>query len=89
MSGPPAHDPAKRSKPMPVWQPRFYDFNVYTEHKRIEKLRYMHHNPVKRGLVAEPEQWSWSSSRYYLYREAGLVGVNDTDILQMSVRQPA
>jgi len=39
---------------MPVWQPRFYDFNVWTERKRIEKLRYMHRNPVKRELVASP-----------------------------------
>jgi putative transposase len=83
------HDPTKRAKPMPIWQPRFYDFNVYSEHKRIEKLRYMHNNPVKRGLVEEPEQWSWSSSRYYLYREAGPVAVNDTDILLMSLRPPA
>src|ERR1700691_2143889 len=39
------------------FQARFYDFNVWTEHKRVEKLRYMHRNPVKRGLVAAPEQW--------------------------------
>ncbi len=25
-----------------VWQKRFYDFNVFTARKRIEKLRYMH-----------------------------------------------
>ena len=31
-----------------VWQRRFYDFVVWTEHKRVEKLRYMHRNPVKR-----------------------------------------
>jgi REP element-mobilizing transposase RayT len=36
-----------------VWQARFYDFNVWTEPKRVEMLRYMHRNPVKRGLVAE------------------------------------
>jgi REP-associated tyrosine transposase len=24
----------------PVWQERFCDFNLWTEHKRIEKLRY-------------------------------------------------
>ena len=46
-----------------VWQARFYDFNVWTELKRVEKLRYMYRNPVKRGLVAEPEQWDWSSFR--------------------------
>jgi hypothetical protein len=37
-----------------VWRRRFYDFNVRTERKRIEKLRYMHRNPVKRVLVQEP-----------------------------------
>jgi putative transposase len=34
-----------------VWSARFYDFNVYTERKRVEKLRYIHRNPVERGLV--------------------------------------
>jgi putative transposase len=58
-----------------IWQRRFYDFVVWTEHKRVEKLCYMHRNPVKRGLVLEPDQWrfapmpterqvrSWSTSR--------------------------
>src|SRR6185312_8972379 len=39
---------------LPFWQARFYDFNVWTSKKRIEKLRYMHRNPVKRGLVGSP-----------------------------------
>jgi hypothetical protein len=34
-----------------VWQRRFYDFVVFSENKRVEKLRYMHRNPVQRGLV--------------------------------------
>lgn len=58
------------------WQARFYDFNVWSTKKRIEKLRYMHRNPVKRGLVKSPEQWRWSSYRYYLLGEAGPVQVN-------------
>jgi putative transposase len=33
----------------PFWQARSYDFNVWTTKKRVEKLRYMHRNPVKRG----------------------------------------
>src|SRR6185312_14462143 len=60
----------------PVWQKRFYDFNVWSERKRVEKLRYMHCNPVKRGLVAKPDQWKWSSFRSYMYGERGLVRVN-------------
>jgi putative transposase len=68
------------------WQARFYDFNVWTEKKRIEKLRYMHRNPVKRGLVALPQDWVWSSYRWYLSGEKGFVNINDTDILVMTVR---
>ena len=44
------------------WQTRFYDFNVRTEKKRGEKLKDMHQNPVKRGLVSTPEDWRWSVS---------------------------
>ncbi len=76
---------AASSQPRPLWQPRFYDFNVWTEHKRIEKLRYLHRNPVTRGLVDSPEQWRWSSFRFYLHGEAGPVRLNDTDILVMGI----
>jgi len=74
---------------MPIWQPRFYDFNVWTEDKRIEKLRYVHRNPVTRGLVDEPEQWRWSSFRSYAFGEVGLVRINDCDVLQMRMRDSA
>jgi putative transposase len=57
------------------WQRRYYDFNVYNEKKRVEKLRYMHRNPVKRGLVEKPEQWAWSSFRQYLAGETGVVEI--------------
>lgn len=60
-----------------VWQARYFDFNVCTAKKRVEKLRYLHRNPVKRGLVEAPEQWRWSSFRAYAYRETGAVRVNE------------
>jgi putative transposase len=52
-----------------VWEPRYHDFNVFTQAKAIEKLRYMHRNPVKAGLVEEPDQWQWSSFRVYAHQE--------------------
>ncbi len=70
-----------------IWQPRFYDFVVYSEKKRVEKLRYMHRNPVKRGLVLEPDQWKWSSSRYYSYGERGVVVVNEQQRAELRVRK--
>ena len=58
--------PAKTGRSF--WQRRFYDFNVWSRKKRIEKLNYMHMNPVKRGLVADPKLWAWSSYRFYQTR---------------------
>jgi putative transposase len=57
------------------WQVRYYDFPVWTEAKRIEKLRYIHRNPVKRGLVAKPEGWPWSSFVHYATGEEGVVEI--------------
>jgi len=64
------------SVPGRFWQARFYDFNVWSAKKRIEKLRYIHRNPVIRGLVRSPEEWRWSSFRSYAYGEPGLVKIN-------------
>jgi REP element-mobilizing transposase RayT len=48
---------------------RYYDFNVWSRRKLVEKLRYIHRNPVERGLVASPELWRWSSYRAYALGE--------------------
>jgi putative transposase len=57
------------------WQRRYYDFVIPTEAKRVEKLRYMHRNPVKRGLVSETAGWRWSSFRHYATGEFGTVEI--------------
>jgi putative transposase len=72
-----------------IWQKPFYDFNVWTSRKRAEQLRYMHRNSVKRGLVASPELWKWSSYRAYAFGERGPVTVNDWTVLKMKIRPPA
>jgi putative transposase len=59
----------------PFWQERYYDFNVWSERKLIEKLRYLHRNPVKRGLVERPEEWVLSSFRHYLSENEGVVEI--------------
>jgi putative transposase len=64
---------ARRSERGQFWQARYYDFNVYSDHKRFEKLDYMHWNPVKRGLVERMEDWQWSSYRFYRTGQQGRV----------------
>jgi putative transposase len=43
------------------WQKRYYDRNIHDEDEFKVKLRYLHRNPVKRGLVTNPAGWKWSS----------------------------
>ena len=65
----------RRRSERPFWQARYYDFTVRTRAKVTEKLRYMHRNPVVRGLVSKPEEWAWSSFRHYLTGERGAVEI--------------
>jgi len=71
------------------WQRRFYDFNVWSAAKEAEKVRYVHENPVRRGLVAEAGQWEWSSCRAYAYREPGMVLINAAGSAKVRARTPA
>ena len=43
------------------WQKRYYDFNIRSDEQFVEKLGYIHRNPVRRGLCDRPEDWEWSS----------------------------
>ena len=61
-----------------VWQAKYYSFNIYSKSKAIEKLTYMHNNPVKSGLVNCPEEWKFSSARFYSLKKP--VGVMITPL---------
>ena len=67
---------SKRLSRKPFWHTRYYDFNVFTHNKRVEKLKYMHRNPVARGLVEKPEDWRTTSYRHYLLDEPGPVRIS-------------
>jgi putative transposase len=57
----------------PVWQRKYYSFNIRSEKKLFEKLAYMHKNPIKAGLVEDACDWPYSSARWYA--EGKSVGV--------------
>jgi putative transposase len=59
----------------PFWQKRYYDHNVRDYDSFVGKLRYIHRNPVKRGLCAKPEDWEWSSFRHYATGVEGIVQI--------------
>ncbi len=57
------------------WQERYFDRNIRGEAARSEVIRYIHRNPVKRGLVASPEQYTWSSFSHYATRMRGVAEI--------------
>jgi len=57
------------------WQKRYYDFNIRNHPQFVEKTRYIHRNPVKRGLCERPEDWQWSSFRHYATGVEGRVQI--------------
>ncbi len=65
-----------RGHQRPFWQAHYYDFNISSHAKFVEKLRYIHRNPVTRGLVAKPEDWKWSSYHHY---QTGIRGTVETE----------
>ena len=62
-------------QPGSFWQKRYYDRNVRDAREFTVKLRYLHRNPVKRGLVKDPGDWNWSSFRHYALQERGTVEI--------------
>jgi putative transposase len=47
------------------WQKRYYDFNIRNYPQFVEKLRYIHRNPMRAGLCERPEDWECGSFRHY------------------------
>jgi putative transposase len=67
--------PMQQAMPRRFWQRRYYGFNVYSAAKVIEKLHYMHANPVKERFVKHPGDWPWSSW-CSCYRGEGLLEID-------------
>jgi len=70
----------KRDDRLPrFWERRYYDFNVWSAKKKIEKLGYMHMNPLKRGLADHPKDWPWSSEASYAGRGQLLIRIDPVE----------
>lgn len=53
-----------------LWQGGFHPKQIFSDEVMIQKIEYIHNNPVKRGYVDKQEDWRYSSARDY----AGLKG---------------
>jgi len=56
----------KRNQKYKIWQSGFHPIGIDTEKFYLQKLLYIHNNPVKKGYVIKPEHWFYSSASYYV-----------------------
>ena len=49
-----------------LWQEGVHPQSIMSDEMMLQKLEYLHHNPVKRGLIASPEHWRYSSAHEWL-----------------------
>ena len=57
--------PKKKGHTYQLWQPDYYDFNILSEKKLTEKLRYMYQNPLRKGLCNDIFQYEFSDIKRY------------------------
>jgi len=55
----------KSDRTYQVWQEGLQPKLMQTDVMMISKIKYIHHNPIKRGYVDEAKHWRYSSARDY------------------------
>jgi hypothetical protein len=77
----------KKNQVFKLWMNRFDDLVIENDKTLQIKIEYIHNNPVKAGLVDQPEQWEYSSARNYILCDHSLISVSvDWEIPSASAR---
>ena len=62
-----------------VWEDDYNAKEIYTTPFLIQKFEYIHQNPCKSpwSLVENPENYPWSSARFYLTNQPCIIPIDD------------
>jgi len=63
----------KKESEHQVWQEGFHPQQIQHNEMLLQKIEYIHYNPVKRGIIEKPEHWVYSSARDYISGQPGLL----------------
>ena len=69
----------KNTQDYQFWQEGSHPQAITSEDMFLQKLEYIHNNPVRRGYVDEPAHWRYSSCRNYMGRS----GILKVDMLEV------
>jgi len=65
-----------------LWEHHPDKFLLTSESMFMQKVHYIHNNPVKEGLVERPEDYKYSSARYWLRKP-----LLDDEPIEMDIKQ--
>jgi putative transposase len=69
-------DKTCHNKNFQFWRQENHPVELYSPKMSLQKLLYIHQNPVVAGIVEKPEDYLYSSARNYKYgNHAGLLEV--------------
>ena len=74
-----ASEHLKKKQNYKVWQNGYHAEHIYSNKFILQKLNYIHNNPIKDKIVTQPEDYYFSSARNY----AGLD--NDLEIVLLDL----
>jgi REP element-mobilizing transposase RayT len=62
-----------------VWEDRYDARDVFSEEFLEQKVDYIHHNPCQPhwNLAEVPEEYPWSSARFYILDKPSVIPVED------------
>ncbi len=63
----------KKQSDYQVWQEGIHPQEILSADMLIQKIEYIHYNPVRRGYVERPEHWKYSSAGCLLTGDRGAV----------------
>jgi REP element-mobilizing transposase RayT len=66
-----------------VWKERAKGIPIYSDKVMKQKLDYIHQNPVKRGLVQNPEDYLYSSFRNYYFNDHKIIKIDFVDVMKL------
>lgn len=65
-----------RGNDFKIWQSGSHAVAIFTEPFFRQKLEYIHQNPVRKGFVAQPEHWVYSSARNYILDDESVIEID-------------
>jgi REP element-mobilizing transposase RayT len=63
-----------------LWQPQNYSEMIETEEFFLQKLKYIHMNPVRKGYVLEASDWKYSSARNWECQDDSVIEVKKIEL---------